>query len=144
MLLLQFCAAQVGRTWIIIKQFYGTTDAHANNLKHRRQNRTTADENKDIEIILVRKCQVRKNLNQVVCEGRKAHWGWELEHEHEVNGSVCFNCHMLFILPSCTNYLHCNFQWIFYCLLLFAVPGLTSREMKYNCHCHMKEPNRLS
>lgn len=60
------------RTWIIIKQFYGITDAQANNLKQRRQNKTTAEENKDIEILLVRRCQVRKNLNQVVCEGRKA------------------------------------------------------------------------
>lgn len=61
------------RTGIIIKHFYSTTDAHANRLTQRRQNRTTAEENKDVEISLVRRCQVRKNLNGVVCEGRKAH-----------------------------------------------------------------------
>lgn len=54
------------RTGIIIKHFYSTTDVHTNSLTQRRQNRTTAEENKDIEISLVRRHQVRKNLDQVV------------------------------------------------------------------------------
>ena len=157
------------RTGIIITHFYSTTDVHANSLTQRRQNRTTAEENQDIEISRVRRSQVRKNLNWVVCEGRKAHGGWDVrvyevgravlryharsllyeqwwgslnELEHEVSGSGCFNCHILFIWPLCTNkYLHWNFQWVLYCLLVFAVPALV---VKYGCRCHIKEPKQFT
>lgn len=121
------------RTGITIKHFYSTTYVRANRQKQRRQNRTTDEENKDLEILLVRRCWLRKNLNcrmgrvgrptegemQGSTESGKhcvmmlcydavlglcsVNCGGGSLNKHQVNKFICFNFHILFILPLHTK-----------------------------------------
>lgn len=146
------------RTGITIQHFYSATYVQANRWTQRRQNRTRDEENKDLKISLVRSW-LRKSWKQKDGEGRKAHRGrgagehrkweglcydavlglcsmdceWGSLNKHEVNKSICFNFHILFILPLHTN--NCIYTEL-YCLLAFASPSLTSSAVKYSCHCH--------